>query len=717
MEQRSRLRLLDDRKPTWRLPDDPVVEEVIVPALQVADEFLCMVGFFGGGALRELSHGLASYITRSRNPVRILASPVISEGDQEAIRLGVKAQEEVLADAIARAFDDEVALQSALAEHTKRCLAYLLATQRLRMKVVHVKNAKFHLKEWIFRADPDVVVLSGSANFTENALVHNVEKLNLHRSWRGGDNARACEDTLEDFDLYWSNCKPGAVSIDLPTAVRERLLKSYDSTEPPTEAEFQRALEVERKYRDGTRDSWDLRRRSSRVDFRPPAGLVWETGAFSHQGRAVFAWEEADRKGIIAMATGAGKTITALLAAWRLYREVRKLLIVVAAPTRPLVAQWAEEARLFGLEPYAAGSDSKRKRLRSIDSRLANLELGVTCVEAIIITNDLLDDAAFRSLLGHQSLEVLLIGDEVHNLGTQAFLNDPPEQIAYRMGLSATPERQYDEEGTEGLEQYFGKVVFEFGLADAIGVCLVPYDYCLHIVELTHDEVDEYRRLSEQLRKLWQFTRDSASDADEQRVQRLLNRRRLVLENAENKISVLEEVVRAIGPRDIRHVLFYATDKAPGQLERVNGLLRTLQVRFHQITAAETGDARLVKTSLDAFRSGALQALTAKRVLDEGLNVPEITTAFILASTTVKRQWVQRRGRVLRLCPAIGKDHAVIHDFVVLPPPEEARDEDAKRLIASELQRCDDFTELARNRAAAYGPREILQDIRLRYLV
>jgi superfamily II DNA or RNA helicase len=717
VERQSRLRVLDDRKPTWRLPDDPVVEEVIVPALQVADEFLCMVGFFGGGALRELSHGLAAYIVRGRHPVRLLASPVISESDQEAIQLGIRKPAEVLADAIAAAFKDEVTLQSALAEHTGRCLAFLLATDRLRMKVVHVRNAKFHLKEWIFRSEPDVVVLSGSANFTGSALAYNVEKLNLHRSWRGGDNATACEDTLEDFDLYWANRKSGAIAIDLPVAVREQLLSSYESAEPPTEDDYRRALEAEQRSRGTTHETWDLRRAPSRVNFQPPAGLVWETGTYAHQGQAIFAWENASRRGILAMATGAGKTITALVAAWRLYREVRKLLIVIVAPTRPLVSQWADEVRRFGLEPYVPSRDSKLKRLRTLDARLSSLELGVTTVEAFVVTNDLLGAESFRALLERQSVDTLLIGDEVHNLGTAAFLADPPEYIAYRMGLSATPQRQYDDEGSAGLERYFGDVVFEFGLDKAIGVCLVPYDYHLHLVELTHEELEQYRKLTQQLRRLMGKSGASSNDEDARKQQRLLNRRRLVLEDAENKLAVLERVVRDLGARDLRHALFYATGKAPTQLERVNALLRDLGIRFHQITADETGNASLVDASLEAFRSGGLQALTAKLVLDEGLNVPEITTAFILASTTGRRQWVQRRGRVLRLCPAIGKESASLHDFIVLPPADEARDEDAKRFISSELQRCDDFAELARNRAAAHGPRETLQDIRLRYIV
>ena len=712
----SRLRFLNDRKPSWRRPDDPVVEAVIIPALQVAERFDCMVGYFGGGALRELAPGLASFIVRTDAPVRLLVSPVISVTDQESIREGTRAAQDVLASAIALAFSDEVSLTSALADHTKQCLAYLIATRRLQMKVVMVKDAKFHLKEWIFGAGPDVAVLSGSANFTGQALAKNVEKLNLHRSWRGADNAAACADTLAEFDLYWLNQKPHAVAIDLPLAVQENLVRSYDTNEPPTENDFQRALQLEGRF-EADEAPPDTSSTSPAPGFRPPPGVIWEAGLYGHQGKAVFAWEAAGRRGILAMATGAGKTIAALICAWRLYREVQHLLIIVAVPTRPLVSQWAGEAIEFGLHPYAVGNDPSKKRLSETSRRIANLELGVSAVETIIVTNSFLTDPTFKEVVRQYDGPVLLIADEVHNLGTAKYLDDPLSCASYRLGLSATPERQYDDIGTARLVEHFGETVYEFSLRDAIGICLVPYDYHLHVVDLTETEMDSYRLLTDKILKLIQRTSGVPDGNEAELLQTLLNRRRLVLEGASGKITRLAEILEQIGPGNIHNALFYATDKDPHQLNEVNALLQDLGVRYHQITAEETGSASLVKSSIDAFRQGHLQALTAKRVLDEGLNVPEITIAFVLASTTVRRQWVQRRGRVLRMCPPINKLKAVIHDFVVLPPYAEARDEVAKKMIKSELERCDEFTELALNRAAHDGPREVLQDIRINYLI
>ena len=712
----SRLRFLDHRKPTWRRPDDAVVEEVIVPSLQVADRFDCMVGYFGGAALRELSHGLAAYILRSDQPLRLLVSPFLSQSDQEGIRLGCRPSTEILGEALEAAFNDETALASALANHTKQCFAYLLATRRLLMKIVMVPDATFHLKEWIFRAGQDIVVLSGSANFTGPALLGNVERVNLHRSWRGGDSETACRDVIDEFDAYWSNTKSHAIAVDLPIALQEGLLRDYETTQRPTEAAYRAALALEGRL---TRSdiSSAIEASPDQIDFAPPADLVWEAGPYSHQGTAVLKWEAAGRQGVLAMATGSGKTVTALLCAWRLWRELRHLVIVITTPTRPIVHQWAEECQNFGLISYVAGSHGRLRRFREIDERLQRIELGLRGVEAIIVTNDFLNDVEFRALIDRYEGPMMLIADEVHNIGGGPFLSAPPLHIAYRLGLSATPERQYDPEGSARLTDYFGEVVFEFSLADAIGVCLVPYDYHVHSVGLSHSELDKYRQLSDKIRRLILAAGYDPDAEEKERLQLLLNRRRLVLEAAVAKLELLKELLIQDSSHRIRHTLVYATDKDPSQLDAVNKVVRSLGLRFHQITANETGNAELVDSLLNAFRVGSLQVLTAKRVLDEGLNVPEISTAIILASTTVERQWVQRRGRVLRMCSAIGKERATIHDFLVLPPPDEPRDADVRRLIGGELSRCDEFTNLAYNRASHGGPRELLQNVRLDYTI
>jgi superfamily II DNA or RNA helicase len=701
------LRILDDRKLKWRLPEDPVAEDVLIPGLRRADGFDCMVGFFGGQALRQLAPGLASFISRGDTPMRLLVSPLFTEDDLAGIKAGLTLPEEVLADAVGAALTDEVALSDALATHTLQCLAYLLAAGRLQMKVVLVTDGIFHVKEWILRAGDDIAVLSGSANFTGRAITRNVESLHLHRSWRDIDNLDTCTESVAEFDLLWNNRKHNAQVIDLPGAVADDLIQTYDTSRQPTEEDFARAVE------EATREA-----KTSEItsQFFVPSHLDIENGPYAHQGRAVRAWEENQRRGVVAMATGAGKTICALVAAHRLMVDKGPLLIVISVPTKPLVTQWAAECIDFGLRPVVAPNLAKPKRLRTVQHALNNIEFGVSEAEAIIVTNEGLVENDFGELLSAFDGNALLIADEVHNLGgVQRFMTEPPTWAPYRLGLSATPERQYDDEGTQFLLRYFGDVVFEFGLDDAIGVCLVPYDYFLHRVYLTDDEAERYSHLSERIRKQVAINGGELNSNDVQ-LTVLLNQRRLILETADGKLRLLERLVDEAGHDSIRRTLFYATDKDPQQLIEVNDLLGKRRIRAHQVTEAETSRGRLMSATMNAFATGVLHALTAKRVLDEGLNVPQIDTAYILASTTVKKQWVQRRGRVLRLSPKTGKTHAVIHDFLVLPPSDAPSDEDARRLVDGEVARCDEFARLARNRAASNGPYSVINEVRFQYL-
>jgi superfamily II DNA or RNA helicase len=704
------LRVLDSCKLKWRLPQDPVAEEVLIPALRVADSFDCMVGFFGGQALRQLAPGLAAYLShQDHRPMRLLVSPLVSDEDLQSISMGLSTPEELLADAVGASLHDPVALEDALANHTLHCLAYLLATKRLEIKVVLVRNGIFHVKEWILMAGTDVAVLSGSANFTGRAIRGNVESLHLHRSWRDNDNLDTCTESQAEFDLYWSGRKSGSLTIDLPTAVEQEVLRTYAAGSAPTEADFFRIVEeevLEPRAAD-----------SEPVGFEIPAYLDIEDGPYSHQGRAVSAWEDAGRRGIMAMATGAGKTISALVATHRFAGNSKPLAVVIAVPTKPLLTQWAAECIEFGLRPLVAPLTARQKRLRSVSMALDDLTFGVSDVEVFIVTNEGLVDADFNRLLDEFGGSSVLIADEVHNLGgVKEFLNNPPSWPSARLGLSATPIRQYDDEGTAALLDYFGEVVFEFLLDDAIGVCLVQYDYFVHRVELTPAEIELYGELSERIRRRAAILGGMDGSSDLQ-LTVLLNQRRLILETAEGKLRALAGILDRQPQGSVKRALFYATDKDPEQLKAVNEMLRSRRIRAHQITESETSQGRLLTRTLEAFADGVIHALTAKRVLDEGLNVPQIDTAYILASTTVEKQWVQRRGRVLRPSPRTGKTHAVIHDFIVIPPFDGEPDSDARKLVEGELRRCDEFARLARNRASASGPIEILNDIRLMFLV
>jgi superfamily II DNA or RNA helicase len=302
----------------------------------------------------------------------------------------------------------------------------------------------------------------------------------------------------------------------------------------------------------------------------------------------------------------------------------------------------------------------------------------------------------------------LLVADEVHNLGRASFIFNPPSFFDYRLGLSATPVRQYDDEGTAELFSFFGPVVFRYSLQDAIGSCLVEYDYHVHQVTLTDVEMDAWYELTDNIKgNSWR----QENDPQDEYLMQLRRKRRTILESAANKIPALDDALRREDLHTLCHTLIYTSDKSPDQLDQVNALLQRHNLLYRQLTYRETADRRTTADILQSFRDGTLRILTAKRVLDEGVNIPEVRKAFILASTTVERQWVQRRGRLLRKCLAIGKTHAEVHDFVVLPPSLESADADVRVLLRAELTRIQEFASLARNAGRSDGPLPLIRKL------
>ena len=695
-------RALDGCKQKYYSPKEDIVNLVLVPGVGSCKKFDCMSGYFSTSFLRELAHGLSQYLVNSDEPLRMLVSNEISVEDQQTLQDGVNSNE--IAYAIVKsAFEDKNYLEDALVKHTKECLAYLVSQDRLQIKVVIKKNGMFHIKSYHFFYDDDIAVFSGSANATGYGMSVNDEQLSLHQSWVSERESESCSGDIEYFNECW-NGRSDSITVELDAAIKNQLLKQYQKKDdPPTSDDYSRALLA-----------FNLKQEST--SFRIPSGLVWETGNFKHQGRAIHAWEAANRCGILAMATGSGKTLTSLIAAKRLSDEVPGLLIVIAVPTRPLLKQWEQDVIAFGVRPYVADSGSSRDHLSATDRKLHSLELNQSRVEVVIITHNLLKNQKMQKILSDNANKVLLIADEVHNLGTESFINAPPD-VKYKIGLSATPERQYDTEGSDALIKYFGDVIFRFTLEEAIGVCLVEYDYFIHEIELSGDEMEKYIDLSEKIRKVYGIEGSSSKSNNNPRLQRLLEQRARILESAENKVDRLRMLLEAAGPKGVQHTLIYCTDKDPEQLQKVNAMLGELNIRFHQITDEESSDRGKVQSILEQFQNGNIGVLTAKRILDEGFNIPEIATAYILASNTVERQWTQRRGRVLRICKEINKTRAYIHDFVTVPPDTLEGDPDAIRIIEKELKRANEFARICSNKNTSTDPYIVIRDLELRFLI
>jgi len=636
-------------KEEYRTGAADVVRDFYIPLLSVAATYDRAVGYFTSDGLSLAAQGLGAFAVRDGR-LRLVASPQLTEGDVAAIEQGLEARESVVERRLLQVLRDGAVKSSAME------LAWLVAEGRLdlRVAVPTAGSGIYHEKAGVLLdADGCQVAFTGSSNETVGGLISNFESIDVFLSW--DHNASRVERKAENFERLWENRTPGLSVMDLPTAVaKELVLIGERSPRPPQPPAVGRT-----------------------VFNRPPA---FEPR--SYQTAAVEAWQRNGGRGILSMATGTGKTKTALTAAQRLSESLyRPLILVVVAPYVHLVDQWAEECARWGLRAVRCYESSRQWRDRAWEA-LDSYRAGATRPLCFITTTTTATLKPFEGLLARVDPEsALLVADEVHHLGAEKGATLLSDRFKYRLGLSATPSRWKDEAGTERLLEYFAGIVFEFSIGDAIANGdLCPYVYHPILVELANDELEQYREVIEEL----EDARARGNPSPEV-IAALLARRSAVLNEASGKMDKLSAEVAARPPD---HSLFYCASRL--QLGAVSDILREAGVAPRAFTAEEDRHERA--GLLAAFDSGSLPALVAMNALDEGVDIPTTREAHILASSGNPRQFVQRRGRVLRTHP--GKSHARIVDYVVVPEGAGEYDRD---LIAREMRRVLDFTETAMN--------------------
>jgi len=418
-----------------------------------------------------------------------------------------------------------------------------------------------------------------------------------------------------------------------------------------------------------------------------------------YQHQAVANWLENKGRGILKMATGSGKTIIALAIATELYQQIGLQVLLVVCPYRHLVNQWTRECHKFNLQPITAMSriDNWQSEL---SSQLYNLNNQPQSFITIVTTNSTLMSTGFQSQLKYFPAKTLIIGDEAHNLGSVRLESSLPRNIGLRLALSATPERQYDDIGTEALLNYFGAIIQpEFSLADAIKQgALVRYLYYPVLVELTNAEALIYAKLTKRIG--WILSKNKSLQ-DNDTLTSLLTKRSRLVASAANKLDSLRELMSS--RLNTSHTLFYCgdgyVDNNRRQIDAVTHLLgNELGYRVNTYTTDTPLEAR--ENLRRQFESGELQGLVAIRCLDEGIDIPAIKTAIILASSSNPRQFIQRRGRILR--PHPDKKQAVLFDTIVIPPNLDRETWEVERsLLRKELMRFVTFAELADNATEA----------------
>ena len=677
-------------------------DEILIPAYSSATSVKILMGYFSSSSFAEIAPGLATFLNNTNGSIKILISPHLTTQDLAISQMSEPELESYLSHTI---FDISEGSDHVL-KYTLACFAWMLAEKRMEIKIAKMnQNALFHPKIYIFKDGKETAVLHGSMNNTKTGISSNVENLALSKSWVSEERAEETKYYEDYFEQAFQGKEKDFKLYSLSEAVKQSIIQKYSG--------FMQEKPAELSWNTAADEPMDTSQNSSSC-IKIPTHLIYETGDFKHQGDALKAWLDVDMAGILDMATGAGKTITSLICAHSFQEHFGKGLFIISAPQKPLMMQWINEVQDFGITPKSlsdAKSWDERSKLLKNAQRL--LKRDISKAEIFVISNTLLKKNEFSEILKSLDVPIMLIADECHNLGVDFLESHMKQIIKGRLGLSATPDRQYDRKGTEYLSEFFGKICFRFRLDDAIGKCLTPYNYHIIPVYLDSIEMDEFAELSAEIRKLmWQNEHEDSPQLDH-----LLRQRRKVIETAGMKISLLKEKIEK-NRHDLKHTLIYCTDKEPKQLEAVNELLKSLNIRFRQLTSEETSSKETTQKILHNFAQGTIEILTAKRVLDEGVNIPETQRAYVLASNTVERQWTQRRGRILRKCKEIGKTHAEIFDFVVLPPTllnESSKlTLDDKKLIELELKRLKEFARLSQNKTQKGGPFEFLNELNIR---
>jgi DNA phosphorothioation system restriction enzyme len=677
----------------YRSSECDIVEDFYIPCLEQATVYNRAVGFFSSSSMACVAQGLTAFV-RSGGQMRLVTSPKLSEEDVQAIEQGLKKREQVIESALLRELEAELpqVIQDRLG-----ALVWLLSKGLLEIKLAVPKTLRkrgiYHEKLGVF-TDPDgnVVAFTGSANESASALIDNFECLDVYWSWDEALRRRA-QRKAQHFQDLWNDQTQNVEVMAFPEAVERSLLKWCPEQPPRKEP---RVASTDEAY-----DSHKPQPQPSKQGV--PITPFW-LNLRPYQKQAVENWFKNKGRGTLKMATGSGKTITALAVATELYEKIKLQALIVVCPYRHLVQQWDRECRKFGLEPVLA-YESVKKWQSDLSNQLINLRLGLQPFVSVITTNATLMSQGFQSQLGAFPDKTLLIGDEAHNLGAERLAASLPKTVGLRLGLSATPERYFDDRGTRALFDYFGQVLEpEFTLKDAIEHgALVHYLYYPILVELTEDETLRYGELSAKIGRVLAIGGDGD---DNEALGPLLAQRARLVGAAENKLEALRELMKRRLETD--HTLFYCgdgsveedvTQESVRQLEAATRLLgNDLGYRVNTYTAETSLDER--EDLRQQFETGELQGLVAIRCLDEGVDIPAIRSAVILASSSNPRQFVQRRGRILRRSP--NKERAELFDMIVIPPDLGGESLEVERnLLRKELERFAEFADLADNAGEA----------------
>lgn len=669
---------------TYETGNDPyrLVNEFYIPALQESVKYCRISGFFNSSSLMIAAKGIEALINNGGS-MQLLISPELSKADLEIIQThGIESLPMLKEFNLGPMPDDHL-----------QALAWMLDAGRLEIKIAipsMYEDSLFHEKiGFFFDNSGNILSFSGSINETASGWMKNVEEFKVFRSWNSTQNEEYLQKDLRKFIGYWSNLKKEtAIVYDIPAAVKKSLLK----VKPDDVWE----LGLMNRYR-------NRRPKTPNSSSNKESHTNNPLGLFPHQLAAVDWWIKENHNAMFIMATGAGKTRSAIGCVFKLLEAKEPLLVIVSTPQTLLSEQWAgefDELNVPITRKLMLDGNSGKKGKALLESLIMDINSGLRQNGVVFTTHNSASRQTFTDIIrrSKKNCKILYICDEAHAAGSGQFKKGLLPEYDYRIGLSATPKRMFDDEGTENLLRYFGNNPYEFTIAQAMSTInprtgypfLNPYNYHPVFVYLDDNEAQYYRRVTRSII----IEKSKKEKCDRGRLESLYKTRARIIKNASSKPGVLQSLVESLNPRQIINTIVFASDQ---HIDEVMLILKQLGTRPGKIT--EEISAR-GKAGMDSERTQEIKAFNAHErgvlvginCLNEGIDIKNACTAIIMSSSTNEREYIQRIGRVIRYAP--GKPISEIYDFIVCLPDDT--------IPLSEINRAGVIAENASNEAAVY---------------
>lgn len=687
-------------EPEYRSDTNPPLN-FHISCLKNSIRFDRAAGYFSSSGLNEAAQGFAHFL-HADGKIRLIVSPNFEEKDYTFFNNIHSDNQRVIESRLHSSIEE---IEEKIHKDRFGVMAWMLDEGQLEIKIaVKVDNngkpqfGIFHEKSGIFYDEEDnAVAFTGSANETKGGLISNFESIDVYVSWNEYEKDRVLKKA-EHFEKLWSNNTNLLEIYDLPSAVKEKIIRKKPISRPKKDPLEDSIENVTTKIKSNNPEIPDF------IEER------------KYQGDAVTKWVSNDFVGLFEMATGTGKTITALIAAIELIKAKDRLFTLILVPSVSLVEQWQQECSNFSFSKIIKVYKGNSNWTADFQAVLNSYQLENEKFPVIISTYTSFKKPKFQSLANQMPDDSLLICDEVHHLGANEAKKFIPNNIINRLGLSATPHRHFDEGGTADILNYFNAIdapTFKLDLRDAINMrALCEYYLHIHEVHLNEDEYENYIDITRQIAKRYAIIKVNFESSDTQ-LERLLIKRKGIINKATEKLQKVYEILGLIKNENgkVRFTLVYCPEGSDENddsvlLEYGRMLGLRMNINFKYFVGSTSPADR--KNILEDFENGKTDAILAMKCLDEGIDVKRTEVAILVASSTNPRQYIQRRGRVLRTHE--DKLFAHVHDLFVLPPvsggdidqsiPGDEVDkinEVNKTLITQELRRLYEFATSALN--------------------